>query len=327
VPKTFVVKRGKIGMYLKDLLHDIRDLMHPYTAAKLKESKKNTIKDFISAAGLFGVSHMLMLTQTEIANYLRIIKNPRGPTISFRIYNYTLARDVIKFVQETKKNSKIFSTTLQTPPLLIMNGFSARPEGDPMRIVSLMIQSMFPPLKVQSMNLSTCKRIVLFNLTENNDIEFRHYGLSARQRAINRSIKKLVNKNKVPNLSKFNDIADYVLHHGRGYRNDGGYSSESEIDDLPGSKIELPDDFQDKKKNTNVALRLHELGPRMNLKLIKIEEGICKGNVVHHEFIKLTPAQIKKQADSLKNKRELKEARKKEQEENVRRKAEKRGEL
>ena len=65
----------------------------------------------------------------------------------------------------------------------------------------------------------------------------------------------------------------------------------------------------------------------MTLKLIKIEEGVCRGNVVHHEFIKKTPAEIKKQLDSLKNKRELKEKRKKEQEANVKRKAEKRGEI
>lgn len=122
-PKTFVIKRGKVGMYLKEMVHDLRDIMYPFTASKLKESNKNTIKDFLSAAGQFGVSHMMMLTQTELANYLRIIKNPRGPTLSFKINNYTLARDVIKFVQETKKNSKIFSTTLQTAPLLIMNGF------------------------------------------------------------------------------------------------------------------------------------------------------------------------------------------------------------
>jgi len=62
VPKTFVIKRGKIGLYLKELLHDVRDLMYPYTASKLKESKRNTIKDFIAAAGVFGVSHMLVLT-------------------------------------------------------------------------------------------------------------------------------------------------------------------------------------------------------------------------------------------------------------------------
>lgn len=65
----------------------------------------------------------------------------------------------------------------------------------------------------------------------------------------------------------------------------------------------------------------------MKLGLVKIEEGICRGNVVHHEFIKRTPAEIKKQLDGVKNKRELKEKRKREQDENVRKKAEKRGEI
>jgi len=76
----------------------MRDIMYPYTASKLKESSKNKIKDFITAAGVFGVSHMMMLTSTEIANYFRVIKNPKGPTLCFKINNYTLARDVVKFV-------------------------------------------------------------------------------------------------------------------------------------------------------------------------------------------------------------------------------------
>ena len=65
-----------------------------------------------------------------------------------------------------------------------MNGFGGRAENDPFKIVSLMIQSMFPPIKIQSMNLSTCKRIVLFNLEKDEDgeefLDFRHYGISAR---------------------------------------------------------------------------------------------------------------------------------------------------
>ena len=48
---AFVIKRGRIGMYTKELLNDTRDLLYPYTALKLKESKKNSIKDFISVAG------------------------------------------------------------------------------------------------------------------------------------------------------------------------------------------------------------------------------------------------------------------------------------
>jgi hypothetical protein len=35
------------------------------------------------------------------------------------------------------------------------------------------------------------------------------------------------------------------------------------MDDLPDSRIILPDDYQDKKKNSSVAIKLHELGPRL----------------------------------------------------------------
>jgi ribosome biogenesis protein SSF1/2 len=70
-----VIKRGKIAIYLKDFLHDMRDIINPFTASKLKESNKNSIKDFVSAAGIFGVSHILMFTQSEHANYMRIYNN------------------------------------------------------------------------------------------------------------------------------------------------------------------------------------------------------------------------------------------------------------
>ena len=107
--------------------------------------------------------------------------------------------------------------------MLIMNGFGNREENDPLKLSSLMIQSLFPPIKVQSMNLSTCKRVVMFNVTESGKdgdgeegstagpvIEFRHYGVSARQRSVNRGIKKLVNNQKVPNLAKYKNIQDFI---------------------------------------------------------------------------------------------------------------------
>lgn len=66
-----------------------------------------------------------------------------------------------------------------------MNGFGGLQESEPHKILSLMVQSMFPPIKVQSMNLSACKRVVLFNLMKDPEtgdqyIEFRHYGVGAR---------------------------------------------------------------------------------------------------------------------------------------------------
>lgn len=96
-PKSFIIKRGKIGLYLKELLNDCRELMYPYTALKLKDRKKNTIKDFISVAGQYGVTHMMMFSQTDKACYLRFLKNPKGPTITFKVDQYSLAKDVVKF--------------------------------------------------------------------------------------------------------------------------------------------------------------------------------------------------------------------------------------
>jgi ribosome biogenesis protein SSF1/2 len=92
------------------------------------------------------------------------------------------------------------------------------------------------------------------------------------------------------------------------------------VDDIPESKIVLPEDFQDKKKNTNVALKLHELGPRLKLKLVKIEEGVCRGNVVYHSYVKKSKKEIKEQMDDIKKKRDLKNERKRVQDENVQRK-------
>jgi ribosome biogenesis protein SSF1/2 len=192
-----------------------------------------------------------------------------------------------------------------------MNGFGNREENDPLKLASLMLQSMFPPIKVAQMNLSACKRVVLFNIKDGKDkedaeeeaetpiqnptIEFRHYGVSARQRAVNRGIKKLVNNQRVPNLAKYESLVDFILKNKRvgksadetgSTNNDSfygnAYSSESEIEDLPGSKVVLPDDYMNHKKDSSVAIRLHEIGPRMSLKLVKIEEGLCRGNVVFH---------------------------------------------
>lgn len=60
-----------------DLESDLRRMMLPNTAAALRESKRNTMKDFLAVAGPLGVSHFLILTATEKSNYLRVAKTPR----------------------------------------------------------------------------------------------------------------------------------------------------------------------------------------------------------------------------------------------------------
>jgi len=68
--------------------------------------------------------------------------------------------------------------------------------------------------------------------------------------------------------------------------------------------------------------RLVELGPRLTLELIKIEEGIMNGEVLFHSFIKKTKAQVKELKLIRQQKTHLKFSRKRQQELNVKRKRE-----
>ncbi|KAF4006425.1 Brix domain family protein [Saccharomyces cerevisiae] len=65
------------------------------------------------------------------------------------------------------------------------------------------------------------------------------------------------------------------------------------------------------------AIKLTELGPRLTLKLVKIEDGICSGKVLHHEFVQKSSEEIKALERRHAAKMRLKEQRRKEQEENI----------
>lgn len=60
----------------------------------MQESRKNVLKDFVQVAGPLGVTHFLMLSATQRAGYLRVAKTPRGPTLTLRVLEYSLMRDV-----------------------------------------------------------------------------------------------------------------------------------------------------------------------------------------------------------------------------------------
>jgi hypothetical protein len=51
---------------------------------------------------------------------------------------------------------------------------------------------------------------------------------------VNKGIKRLINNKKIPDMSKFNDVADYILHNqSRHGGSTGAYSSGSEAEDIP----------------------------------------------------------------------------------------------
>ena len=54
---------------MKKVIKELRTTMYPYTAINLKESKKNNMKDFLSLVDVYGLSHMLIFTNTEKSKF------------------------------------------------------------------------------------------------------------------------------------------------------------------------------------------------------------------------------------------------------------------
>lgn len=184
-----------------------------------------------------------------------------------------------------------------------------------MKLLATTLQNMFPSISIQTVKLSTIKRCVLFHYDqETGSILFRHYAIKVLPVGTSRSVKKLL-KRRVPDLSKYKDISDFVTK---------DYMSESEAEDVAGEEVTLPQDLPGagNVKQQQSAVRLIELGPRMTLQLIKMEDGVCDGEVLHHEFIMKNKKDVLETKKRHQQRRKLKEKRKKEQECNVRRKQE-----
>lgn len=100
------------------------------------------MKDFVSVAGLLHVSHLCAFTCTENSQYLKLCRLPRGPTLTFRIHNYTLASDVVSSLRK----QFVFSKQFQYAPLVVLNGFSG--EGEQLKLMSTMFQNLFPTINL-----------------------------------------------------------------------------------------------------------------------------------------------------------------------------------
>ncbi|DBA03702.1 TPA: hypothetical protein N0F65_004119 [Lagenidium giganteum] len=312
-PKSFVFKMGKAPAIISSLVQDMRRVMAPYTADKLREKRKNTLKDFVHVAAPLGVTHFIFFTSTENNTNLKLARIPRGPTLSFKVVNYSLMRHL----HSVHKRPVDMSLALKSTPLVVLNNFTS-PE-DHIKLMNVTFQNMFPAIDVQTVQLSECRRVVLFNYEKETDtVEFRQYVIRATPLGVSKSVKTIV-KAKVPNLNKLDDIADYVLGNGAGV----GSASDSEVDD-ESAHVTLPDSFRGRgnHKSEKSAVRLTEIGPRLTLKLTKVEREICEGDVLYHAYVTKTP----EEAAQLKAKREqalaLKRKRREEQEANVGRKQE-----
>ena len=62
--------------------------------ASLRAQKRNKLRDFVDVAGSLRVSFFLIVSATDKASYLRLVRTPHGPTLTFRIQKYSLCSDV-----------------------------------------------------------------------------------------------------------------------------------------------------------------------------------------------------------------------------------------
>ncbi|KAL0631561.1 rRNA-binding ribosome biosynthesis protein [Maublancomyces gigas] len=117
-PKTMVIRigAGEVGPSVSQLVTDVRTMMEPHTASRLKERKSNKLKDYTTMAGPLGVTQLLLFSRNANSGSttLRIARCPRGPTIHFRVKNYSLCKDIRKSLRNPKTPGKEFTT----PPLV-----------------------------------------------------------------------------------------------------------------------------------------------------------------------------------------------------------------
>lgn len=383
IPKSMVIRigAGEVGPSISQLVKDVREVMEPHTASRLKERKGNRLRDYTTMAGPLGVSHLLLFSRSENGNTnLRLAITPRGPTLHFRVTNYSLCKDIVKSL----KRAKSVGTEHTTSPLLVMNNFSSKEglqnDAVPKHLESLttsVFQSLFAPINPQATPLRSIRRILLLDRVtpkpESDDppyvLQFRHYSIATptARSSQPRALRKLnaaaqstnTSRRSLPNLGRLGDMSEYLLDPSAAA---AGYTSASEteldtdaevevlapsarrapnkverqatrdarrarmeqngegMEDEDGEPQQPQPEYRAKDRVEKRAIKLTELGPRMTLRLTKVEEGLCGGKIMWHEYIHKTKAEMAEMEKTWNKRNKEKEERRRVQKENIERK-------
>eukprot|EP00340_Litonotus_pictus_P006013 CAMPEP_0170535918 /NCGR_PEP_ID=MMETSP0209-20121228/101862_1 /TAXON_ID=665100 ORGANISM="Litonotus pictus, Strain P1" /NCGR_SAMPLE_ID=MMETSP0209 /ASSEMBLY_ACC=CAM_ASM_000301 /LENGTH=438 /DNA_ID=CAMNT_0010837231 /DNA_START=6 /DNA_END=1323 /DNA_ORIENTATION=- len=354
VPRSLVLRRGKVGIYLQKLIKEVRVMLYPFCAINLKESRKNSLKDFLSIVDLYNLSHMFAFTKTSNNEYMRLARMPSGPTLTFKIDQYCFSSDLATNTENHKPLLKSFHHV----PVILLNGFNSNllseEYTEPVKIVSSMFQSVFPPLNFAELEEKQVKKCILVNMKEveaesrplnsmfqsvfpplnfaeleekqvkkcilvnmkvsgsgEPSFELRHYHIDVEKMASKKTISNVINMNKT-DFSGYSNIAEYILKQ-------TGYTDNSDNEE---SNVNLSLNEKGTTKENVHKVNLVEIGPRLDVKLHKIEEGFFKGNVAFHKLIKKSRKEILESAKDIKLKKAEKRKRREEQKENIKKKEE-----
>jgi ribosome biogenesis protein SSF1/2 len=181
-------------------------------------------------------------------------------------------------------------------------------------LVTDFFRSLFPQVAPQSTPLGSVKRVLLLNREPESDsangtytITLRHYAITTRVVGLSKAIKRInaaekVSRKKVPNLGQLEDVSQYVLD-----PTTANYTSASESEADTDAEVEVLNPrtrtlhYRDKLEKIQAqgkrtrsdgrpavekrGIVLSEIGPRMRLRLIKVEENLCEGKIMWHEFV------------------------------------------
>jgi len=340
VPKSLIIRRGKCESVVTDLIQDLRRLMMPYTALNFQEDasyRKLTLTKYCQHVCLpLGISHIMAFSQNQDRLTMRIAKTPQGPTLTFRAHRFSLSKHIQK-LQRRPVNTK---SLLDSPPIVVTNNFGDQTAPPQIKLMRITFQNMFPAINVANVKLKDCRRVVLFHLIEEEEtqneksssvsgnetpqvqqrIEIRQYAIKASPVGIDRKVRRLI-QSKIPNLNKVQDIADYIVGNSNATTSVDA-ASDSEPEDASNAVVELAQNYigRGNKGQGKSALKLVELGPRLCLELIKVEQGLGDGNVMFHAHVKKTPEEAKEIQDKAERKVNIKIQRRQVQERNVERK-------
>ncbi|XP_074835697.1 suppressor of SWI4 1 homolog isoform X2 [Carettochelys insculpta] len=313
VPHSFVFHRGRVGRSLQQLVQDVRRVMEPFTARTLQVRKKNSLKDFVAVAGPLGVTHFLAFTKSPSNINFKLFRLPGGPTLTFQVTQYSLIRDVVSSLKRHRMHEQQFTHH----PLLVLNNFGLQQMH--IKLMATMFQNMFPSINVHKVRLNAIKRCLLISYdADTQRLDFRHYSLKVVPIGASKGLKKLLQE-KFPNMSRLEDISELLAK-------DINLSESEAEQDGSHNILELPQVYAGRgnMKAQQSAVRLTEIGPRMTLQLIKVEEGLSQGNVLYHSLIHKTEDQLQAALARREERLQLKAERRRKQEADVQRKKEQR---
>jgi len=194
-------------------------------------------------------------------------------------------------------------------------------------------QSLFPPLAPRTLTLSSARRVVLISYNPaRGTVDWRHFRITVKPYGVSSRVRKVLDAAAAtPDLGSERDIADYILrrHHRDATASTDGYESaasdaSSAAGDGEEATVDLADDYvgRNNKKGQKRAVRLDEIGPRMELRLVKITEGVPGKHsaVIFHEFVQKSKAEVAKLNAEHAEREKIRRQRREEQERNVARK-------